>query len=241
MQDFEEIIINNWASRFQSSVSTIKQSGTTLLPDEKYANQNMIIFWHIGKHTFALFDPSYAELLKDIMVRLPINTSLSGDNIQQVLGVNLIASHDIGLIHYLPPFDLPNLATPHSFNVRELALSDQEPLSALHSNCTPEEVDDGYVEIDHEIVFGCFHENELVSAASGYRMAGFMDIGVLTHNKFRKLGLGKVVVGALCTWAIAHDVIAQYRCDIQNTGSLGVARALKFRHYFNSECMVLTH
>jgi hypothetical protein len=241
MQDFEEIIINNWASRFQSSVSTIKQSGTTFLPDEKYANQNMIIFWHIGKHTFAIFDPSYTALLKDIMVRLPTNTSLSGDHLQQVLGTSAIGSHDIGLIHYLPPFALPNLATPPSFNVRELALSDQEPLSALHSNCTAEEVDDGYVEIDHEIVFGCFHENELVCAASGYRMAGFLDIGVLTHTKFRKLGLGKLVVGALCTWAIAHDIIAQYRCDIQNNGSLGIARALNFSHYFNSESMVLTH
>ena len=241
MQDFEEIIINNWASRFQCSVSTIKEGGTTLLPDEKYAHQQMIIFWQIGKHTFALFDPSYAELLKDIMIRLPINTSLSGETIRQVLGVNAIASHDIGLIHYLHPADLPHLATPHSFHVRELALSDQEPLSALHSNCTPEEVDDGYVEINHEIVFGCFHENELVSAASGYRMAGFLDIGVLTHTKFRNLGLGKVVVEALCTWAIAHDIIAQYRCDIHNAGSFGVARALKFRHYFNSESIVLTH
>ena len=241
MQDFEEIIINNWASRFQCSAGAIKQSGTTLLPDEKYAHQNMIILWHIGKHTFALFDPSYSELLKDIMVRLPLNTSLSGDNIQQVLGVSSIASHDMGLIHYLHPAELPDLATPHSFHVRELALSDQEPLSALHSNCTPEEVDDGFVEIDHEIVFGCFHKNELVSAASGYRMAGFLDIGVLTHTKFRKLGLGKVVVGALCTWAIAHDIIAQYRYDIHNTGSLGVAKALRFRHYFNSESVVLAH
>lgn len=241
MQDFEEVIINNWASRFQCSVSTIQQSGTTLLPDENYANQNTIILWHIGIHTFALFAPSYTELLKDVLVRLPINTSLSGDNIQQVLGVKAIASHDVGLIHYLHPADPPNLATPHPFHVRELALLDQESLSALHSHCTPEEADDGYVEIDHEIVFGCFHDNELISAASGYRMTGFLDIGVLTHTKFRKLGLGKVVVSALCNWAIAHNIIAQYRCDIHNTGSLGVARSLKFRHYFSSESMVLAH
>lgn len=240
MQDFEETIINNWADRFQCLASTIKQSGTTLLPDEKYANQNKIILWHIGKHTFALFAPSCTELLKHVMVRLPINSSLSGDNIQQVLGVNSIASRDVGLIHYLSPSDLPDLATPPTFHVRELGLSDSEQLSALHRNCTAEEVDDGYIEIDHEIVFGCFHDNELVSAASGYRMTGFMDIGVLTHPKFRKSGLGKVVVGALCNWAIAHKVIAQYRCDIQNTGSLGVARSLNFRHYFSSESIILT-
>ena len=240
MLESEETILNNWARRFQCSVSTLKESGTILLPDEKYSQQKMIILWHIGKHTFALFDPSYTELLKDILARLPVNTSLSGDNIRQVLDANSIASHDIGLLHYLSPSDLPNLSTPHSFTVRELGLSDREYLAALHRNCTPEEVDDGYVEIDHEIVFGCFHDHELVAAASGYRMADFMDIGVLTHPKFRKSGLGKVVVAALCRWAIAHNFIAQYRCDVHNTGSLGVARSLKFRHYFSSESIGLT-
>jgi len=241
VQNFEEIIINNWATRFQCSVSTIGQNGTTLVPDEKYAKQNLVILWHIGKHSFALFDPSDTTLLRDILVRLPINTSLSGDNIQQVLGINAISSHDINLIHYLPPADLPDLATPRSFHVRELALSDQEYLSALRSNCTPEEVSNGYVDMNHEIVFGCFHDNELVSAASGYRMAGFINIAVLTHAKFRKLGLAKVVVGALCKWAVAHNLIAQYRCNTHNTGSRGVARSLNFRHYFSSESIVITH
>jgi hypothetical protein len=241
MQDFEEIIINNWATRFQCSVSTIRKNGTTLVPDEKYASQNLVILWHIGKHSFALFDPSNTALLRDIIVRLPINTSLSGDHIQRVLGSNAISSHDIDLIHYLPPADLPDLATPHSFHVRELARSDQEYLSELRSNCTPEEVGNGYVDIEHEIVFGCFHANELVSAASGYRMAGFMNIAVLTHTKFRKLGLGKVVVGTLCKWAVVHNIIAQYRCNAQNTGSRGVARSLNFRQYFSSESIVITH
>jgi hypothetical protein len=241
MQDFEEVILNNWATRFQCSVSTIKQNGTTLLPDEKYANQNLVILRHIGKHSFALFDPSEIVLVRDILIRLPMNTSLSGDHIQQALGINAISSHEINRIHYLPPSDLPNLATPDSFHVRELVLSDQEYLSELRRNCTPEEVSNGYVDIDHEVVFGCFHESELVSAASGYRMAGFINIAVLTHARFRKLGLGKVVVGALCKWAVAHNIIAQYRCNTHNTGSRGLARSLNFRHYFISESIVITH
>lgn len=239
-QGFEEIIINNWATRFQCSVSTIRQNGTTLLPDEKYANQNLVILWHIGKHSFALFDPSNATLLKDIISRLPDNTSLSGDNIQQALGVNAISSHEINLIHYLPPSDLPALVTPHSFHVRELAAPDQAYLSALRNNCSPREVSNGYVDLDHEIAFGCFQDNELVSAASGYRMAGFMNIAVLTHSNFRKLGLGRLVVGTLCKWAVAHNIIAQYRCNIHNTGSLGVARSLNFRPYFRSENLVIS-
>lgn len=240
MPTFEETIFKNWASRFQCPVSILQQEGTTLIPDEKYANQNIIILWHIGKHTFALFDPSYIELLSGVIAQSPLNTSLSGDYIQKVSDINSIESPDIGLIHYLPPSDLPNLTVPHTFNLRKLSPSDKDHLSALHNNCTPEEVDDGYVEIDHEVIFGCFHNNELVSAASGYRMASFMDIGVLTHSNFRKSGLGKVVVGALCAWAISQNIIAQYRCNIQNTGSRGMARSLNFRHYFTSESLVVS-
>ncbi|WKZ48134.1 MAG: GNAT family N-acetyltransferase [Anaerolineales bacterium] len=240
MQTFEEMILNNWADRFQCSTSILQENGTTLIPEEKYANQNMIVLWHIGKHTFSLFDPSLIELLNNIKAQLPINTSLSGDDIQKGIGTNLITSHDVGLIHYLFPSNLPNLVTPHTFSVRALSLSDEEQLSALHSNCTPEEVDDGYVEIDHEIVFGCFHDNKLVSAASGYRMAGFMDIGVLTHSSFRRLGLGKVVVGALCEWAVSQNIIAQYRCNIGNTNSLGIAKSLNFRYYFSSESLIMS-
>jgi hypothetical protein len=239
MKTFEEMMIKNWAGHFQCSVSTLKQCGTTLIPDEKYAHQNMIVLWHIGEHTFARFDPSCSELLKGVMAQLPLTSALSGDAIQKVSGTNSIASHDIDLIHYLRPSDLSNLTAPHPFSVRELSPSDEGVLSTLHNNCTPEEVDDGFVEIDHEISFGCFRDDEMVSAASGYRMAGFMDIGVLTHTNFRKIGLGKVVVGALCAWAISQNIIAQYRCNIQNTGSLGVARSLNFHPYFRSEVLIM--
>jgi hypothetical protein len=215
------------------------QPGTTLIADEKYAGQNMIVLWRIGEHTFALFDPSQRDLLTGITSHLPPDTSLSGDQVKQACGLDAIASHDLDFIHYLPPSDLPALTVPPPFRLRELTPADEGYLSALHRSCTPAEVDDGYVEIDHEIVFGCFHEHELVSAASGYRMAGFMDIGVLTHSHFRKSGLARIVVGALCAWSIANNIIPQYRCNHDNTGSLGVARSLHFQPYFRSEVIII--
>ncbi|MFN8414609.1 MAG: GNAT family N-acetyltransferase [Anaerolineales bacterium] len=239
MQTFEETIFNNWANRFQCSPSVLQQGGTTWIPEQKYANQNRIILWHIGKHTFVLFDPSLDELLNDIKAKFSLNTALSGEDIQKRLTSNTIASHDIGFVHYLFPADLPILTPPNTFNVRMLSPADAEQLAELHRNCTPEEVDEGYVEIDHEAVFGCFQDNQLVSAASGYRMTGFMDIGVLTHTNFRRLGLGKLVVGELCKWTISHNIIAQYRFDSTNTNSLGVAKALNFRHYFTSESLII--
>ncbi len=239
MQNFTEILASNWIDHFQCPVSTIERSGTTLLPNNQYANQKLVVLWHIGRHSFVVCDPLCLTRLNAITATLPADTSLSGQHLRLSLGANEIVSHDIGAVHYLFPSDLPALASPHPFSLRQLALTDQEYMRILANNCTAEEVDEGYVEVDHEIAFGCFLDSQLVAAASGYRRTGFMDIGVLTHAGFRKLGLGKTVVRAICEWTIARDIIAQYRCNIHNTGSLGVARALGFKHYYSSESITL--
>ena len=108
-------------------------------------------------------------------------------------------------------------------------------MSVLHAANTPEDVDEGYVEVTHQIAFGCFLDEQLVAAASGYERTGFLDIGVLTHPEFRKKGLGKSAVGALCDWANQNGMIAQYRHDVLNTSSQNVARSLNFQMYFKSE------
>lgn len=239
MQIFRKTIDQNWSNHFQCSLDTLQQDGTTLLPEDKYSGKRMITLWHIGKHTFVIFDPLYTSDLKQILTNLPIDTSLSGDHLKQSWGANEIKSHDIGLIHYLYPADLPQFTPPATFSLRQLAAADQEHLLALHNSCTPEEVDDGYVEIDHEVIFGCFSGNQLVAAASGYRRTGFMDIGVLTHTGFRKRGLGKAVVGALCEWSSTQNIVAQYRCNTHNLGSHQLARSLNFQHYFKSESITL--
>ncbi len=235
---FDELIFQNWAEHFHCPVSVLQQGGTTLLPDEKYAHQKTITLWHIGRHTFAIFDPSASALLDGLLAALPVNTSLSGSHIQNRLPDQPIESLDVDRIHYLPPTALPELAPPDSFYLRQVGPGDQAHMASLHDNCTPEEVDNGYVEVDHEIAFGCFHGHQLAAAASGYRMAGFMDIGVLTHSGFRQLGLGKVVVGALCAWAVQQNILAQYRCNTHNTASLGVARSLNFQPYFTCENII---
>lgn len=239
MQKFEKTIINNWAAHFNCTPTYIKKKGTSLQPDEKYTGKHTVVLWRIEQHTFALYDPELSDMMNEVTARHPADSTISGDNIIQMVGIDGIESHDIGLIHYLYPPDFPSYYPPQGYPVRKLSMIDIDQLSELHSNCTPEEVEDGYVEIDHEIAFGCFRNGELVAAASGYRMAGFMDIGVLTHLKFRRLGLGKAVVAALCNWSLKNAVIAQYRCNSDNAGSRGVAEALNFRLYYKSESIVM--
>lgn len=236
---FEKTIYQNWANHFGCPIETIHKNGTSLLPEKKYEGDKIIALWHIGKHTFAQLDPAYFSSLDKLLKNLPAQTSLTCDHIQEAWGKEMILSRDLGLSYYLFPPDLPNYIPPQPFSLRQLTKTDADAMSALHDANTPEDVDEGFVEVDHQIAFGCFLDNQLIAAASGYERTGFLDIGVLTHPEFRKKGLGKSVVGSLCNWANEHNIIAQYRHNIINTGSQHVADSLNFKMYFKSESISL--
>lgn len=234
-QTFESIIYQNWAGYFGCPVETAQQNGTSLLPERKYDGDKIIALWYIGKHTFVQMDPAYFSQLEKLVKELPTDTSLSGNHIETAWGRDAISSRDAGLTYYLFPQDLPSYLPAEPFSLRQLSAADADAMSALHAANTPEDVDEGYVEVTHQIAFGCFLDEQLVAAASGYERTGFLDIGVLTHPEFRKKGLGKAAVGALCDWGVQNNMIAQYRHNTLNIGSQSVAQSLNFQMYFKSE------
>ncbi len=235
---FERLIHENWATYFGCPVEITEQPGTTPQPESKYEGEKIIALWHIGKHTFIQLDPTFFPQLEALVKALP-NTSLTGEQIELTWGKEAISSRDTGLIYYLFPPYLPNYQPSSPFTLRPLTEADADLMSALQAANTPEDVDEAFVEVTHEIAFGCFHGDQLVAAASGYERTGFLDLGVLTHPDFRKKGLGKAVVGATCDWAHQKGMIAQYRHNALNINSQNVATSLNFRKYFSSEGVFL--
>jgi RimJ/RimL family protein N-acetyltransferase len=236
---FDKILHENWATYFRCPVETVKNAGTTLLPENKYDGDKIVALWYIGKHTFVQLDPTYFSQLEQVVKNLPAHTALTGDHIESKWSREAIVSRDLGLMHYLYPPDLPNYLPPEPFTLRQLTEADAALMSTLHAANSLEDVDEAYVEVSHQAAFGCFYGEQLVAAASGYERTGFFDLGVLTHPEFRKKGLGKAVVGAACHWAHQTGMIAQYRHNILNTNSQHVAESLNFREYFRSEGITL--
>ncbi len=232
---FEQTIHHKWTNSFGSPTERAYQSGTTLVPESSYEGKKVIVLEFIGSHTFAQIDPFYFQALNQLVQTLPGGTSLNGTHIQEAWGEKEIQSHGRGITYYLHPSDLPPHLPPQPFSVRKLSSEDAEGMTALHQASTAEEVEEGYVEVTHQIAFGCFHHEQLVAASSGYERRGFLDIGVLTHPGFRKKGLGRAVVGALCEWAVEKHIIAQYRHDALNLNSQHVAQSLGFKPYFKTE------
>ncbi len=234
---FGQAIYENWAGHFGSPLATFQRSGTSILPLEKYTGDKVLVFWHIGMHTFVQLDPDYTEQVERVLSELPEGTALDGDALRRAWGQAAIGSHDRGLVYYLYPEELPDYHPPIPFVLRQLSAADGGLMQALHGANSPEDVEEGFVEVNHQVVFGCLVGGQLVAAASGYERAGFMDIGVLTHPKFRRKGLGRAVVGAICDWSQGNGFIAQYRCNEQNFASRGVAEGLNFKRYFSSESL----
>jgi len=234
---FEETIYQNWASHFGRAAEITGQPGTTLIQEEKYRGNKGIALWYVGKHTFVQLDPDYLDVIQNTLAQFPADESLTAQALASMLGGERVNARDRSLVLYLYPDDLPEYAPPAPYLIRPLTLADAGALIMLKGFMTSEEVDEGYVEINHPITFGCFVGKQMVAAASGYERTGFMDIGVLTHSAFRRKRLGKAVVGALCAWAIENGYIAQYRHDVTNTGSAHVAQSLNFKVYAEEETL----
>ena len=130
-------------------------------------------------------------------------------------------------------------AHPHN-NVRQLTLGDRALIDEFHQAI--DERMRWFVEIDHPVVFGIFDDKKLVAVASQilFEDEHIAAAGVLTHPAQRQRGYGVAVVSAAVTWALARDWIVEWSTWAGNLGSLGIARALGFRHYSNETEFRLT-
>jgi len=236
---FEQRIYQNWADHFRCAPDDLSRPGTVLLPEAKWAGNGLLAIWKVGERALVQLDPDCLEVVQAIPGYAPDSVALAGDFLSAALAPEAVSSGGVGLAFYLYPPDLPGVTLDGDFVLRRLAPDDAAAMAVLHAANTPEDVDEGYVEVDHEIAFGCFGDDLLLAAASGYRRTGFMDIGVLTHPAHRRMGLGRAAVGALCAWCVTNDVIAQYRCDEENAASRALAESLNFTRYFRQESVYL--
>jgi len=238
-QKFEERIFATWAAHFCAAPGAAAAPGTTLLADAGYAGKGVLSLWSIGQHVFVQADPAYLPQLSQLLAGLPATTCLSAGHIRQDWGAASIHEQSEELVFYLFPPDLPAYHPAPPYILRQLTLADAGAMEALHTACTPEEAKEGYVEVTHEIAFGCFSGSTLAAASSGFTRTGFMDIGVLTHPAHRRHGLAQAVTGALAEWSARHGHMAQYRCSALNHASRRVAETLNFRLYSQSESVWL--
>lgn len=133
---------------------------------------------------------------------------------------------------YLPGGVLPE--GDDDGRTRVLGPADAAAFDRMVAQVPAPEVDEAFVELDHDLVVGTVDDTgELVCAASAYpwRSSALSDIGVLTVPAARGQGHAAVTVRTICRLLLAAGTQPQYRCDVTNTASAGVARAVGLRRF----------
>ena len=234
-QSFETAVYRKWADRYNCTIEDLKRPGTVIIPEDDFANSNAIHIWTIGKRAFARMDPACEGLARRVLAVQPEGTALTADHVIAAAIPHSIRKIEDGLLFYLYPPEFSPVLAGEEFVIRQLTQDDAGALSALQAACPAAESEEAEVSVEDEIGFGCFSGTQLVSIATGFRLTGFLDIGVLTHPGYRRQRLGKACVSALCRWCLDNDVIAQYRCRAKNTGSRSIAQGLHFDLFFTQQ------
>lgn len=225
-----------WAGHFQRSVDDLNRDGTNIILNEDQKDSNRIDIWIIEQHSFLRIDPNLQERVEQFVSDRANTTAIQVADFVSAWGDTEALHQNTTDICYLYPDWFTPVAVQPSFSCRQMQMVDKPYLDKLHSICTKDDLEESDIEIDNDMVFGCFQEQTLVSVASMYKVwGGFADIGVLTHPEYRGQGLGKVAVSALTKRLLEDDQIALYRYGIDNLGSGAIARALGFRKYYEQQ------
>jgi predicted GNAT family acetyltransferase len=134
-------------------------------------------------------------------------------------------------IFYLPTNNhLGEKVVSNQMVVRRLIKGqDDETFKQMESECTEDDLESGFVELDQEFVYGAFLNNKLIAFAGAYaHIDPIYDIGVVTHPEFRRMGAGSAVVTSLCNELMNQGKIPQYRVQPQLIGSVLIAKSLGF-------------
>lgn len=148
-------------------------------------------------------------------------------------------AQELGL-DWNPPDDLYYLETSNGqsrrFNgeqleVRQISPDDLAAFEEMTNACSEEDLDAGYVDIDHSIVFGVFVGAQMVCRASAYpfmQSTEIYDIGYITHPQFKGKGYASICCNSLVNEIVKRGKVPQIRVQTHIYGSIRVAEKVGF-------------
>ena len=226
---------HTWAEHFHLPPECISQPGTSLYMNPKWSANGPVELWPVGKHVVVEFAPEREAELREIMAPFPANHCLTMDDLKLIWGE--VRTERMPL--YALDADLFRpFAVPAPYTLRQLTPHDQPVFDVFLAQCSEDEREEGEVAIEHDIAFGIFDGERIVTASSVYVWRGFIDIGILTDPAYRGKGLGKAGVSICCEYYLPGDLMIGYRHDIKNLGSKGIASGLGFSYYGTADAVV---
>lgn len=197
-----------------------------------------------GDHVFDLIDiPDASLAVLDRSLFDAFKTNLDGQDpsresflsfVESIMGAELETDN----LLYSRPGSLKMPPPIEGLEVRSLTANDQEAFNAFNESCPAEDLEAAFVELDHDIVVGAFHEGTLVCKASAFPFFDedegddtVWDIGYATLPAWRGRGYGKACAAYLASLILEKGMLPQIRSTDQRPASLGIARSLGFEDF----------
>lgn len=221
---FSQTIIDFWDSSFNGEIFYNDDYFCCIInPHLKESRRLMVLTTANGKVS-AVMTPTIATKLQ-LVKEQPISEEIFRNKLEEI-GILL---HSADHIFYFTEKEKEKVCTETATkNIRQLTEQDVEVFSEFENSASDQDLDDAYVELDHWAVFGSFAEERLACASSMYPWSDntkLADLGVLTLSQFRGQGHARKVVRAISQYAYGKGYEPQYRCQLDNTASISLAKA----------------
>ncbi|KAK3192861.1 hypothetical protein K4F52_001218 [Lecanicillium sp. MT-2017a] len=239
MSQFPQVVIDFWQEQFPLESALYQDEKLTISTNPLLEEARRLQVLDISEGpTKVVLTPQLADSLG-----LAQNQAKSAEEFQQRLKSSSIKMHEADDLLYIPTAAaevLRDEQVPDS--VRRLTSNDAAAFSEFTSSASAQDLDDAYVELDHWVVFGAFEAGKLVCVASMYpwQKSKIADIGVLTLESARGKGHGRRVIRAISKNAYDQGYEPQYRCHLDNLGSVGLARSSGFVSFATWEALSST-
>ncbi len=230
--EFSLSLAKSWAKYFKISLELFLNPDILVIDEPDLQKTKGINFWLFGQKKIIHASPEFSAQIKSSIANMEFTQNLSFNLFPSQSGIEGLHHDDLIYIFHLDPKKLRKKPLFDEYRFRALKLKDHLLLKRLQFGCNKFEVKNSWVKITHPYILGCFFGKKLVAVSSIVDFGDAKDIGVLTHPKFRRKGLGTLLISELCKKAIKRDELLLYRCHDGNLGSIKVAQSLGFTKYF---------
>ena len=187
----------------------------------------------LGEHVLVTCDPAVESMLSAAVVGMEPNLDawkhVAAENSGELLGA--------GRMQLLVDPNVKSPGLPAGFEHRTLENDDPEAIAliaALIDVSSEDDLDEAELDIDDldktmDVVIGPTGEVAAYASARSFEMAHTHgDIGVITREDHRGLGLGVAVVALLSARLFTEGIEPLYRCGEENNGSMRLSASLGF-------------
>lgn len=193
-----------------------------VVPDLRH-ERRLTVLTPAGSGGFVILTPEMAETLA-----VAGGEVISASALEAKISSSGIALNGADIVFYFPAEEASEVsAEPVPEHVRQLTADDADVFATFVAEAPEGDLDEAFVELDHWLVYGAFDGDRLVCAASMYPFdsSPLADLGIITLPSSRGRGLARQTLRAMSAHAIRRAYEPQYRCQLDNHASIGLARS----------------